>query len=82
MGYIMFTGPHGSSAAPRKRGAQRRSVYPGKSKGLVRRAGFLEEARSASCNMKEESAKGRGEEEGIARARAKGTKSMNNTKGR
>lgn len=48
-------------------------MYPSKSKGLVRREGFREEVRSASCNMKEESAKGRGEEEGTARARAEGT---------
>lgn len=74
MGYIMFTGSQGSSAAPRERGAQRRSLYPNKRKGLVRRASFLEEVRSAYCNMKEESVKGRGEEEGTARARAKGTK--------
>lgn len=67
----MFTGPHGSSAAPRKRRAQRRSVYPSKRKGLVWRAGFLEEVRSASCNVKGESAQGRGEEEGTARARAR-----------
>lgn len=48
-------------------------MHPSKSKGLVRREDFLE-VRSASCNMKEESAKGRGEQKGTARARAEGTK--------
>lgn len=69
----MFTGSHSSSAALRE-GSTEEERVTGQEQRVCQEGRLPGGVMSASCNMKEESAKSGGEGEGTARARAKGTK--------